>query len=34
VNAAATGALIIVVTLLMNGTSIYLRYKIRKNIKW
>lgn len=34
VNAAATGALIIVVTLLMNGTAIYLRYKIRKNIKW
>lgn len=33
-NAAATGALIIVVTLLMNGTAIYLRYKIRKNIKW
>ena len=34
VNAAATGALIIIVTLLMNGTAIYLRYKIRKNIKW
>lgn len=34
VNAAATGALIIVVTLLMNGTAIWLRYKIRKNIKW
>lgn len=34
VNAAATGAIIIVVTLLMNGTAIYLRYKIRKNIKW
>ncbi len=34
VNAAATGALIILVTLLMNGTAIYLRYKIRKNIKW
>lgn len=34
INAAATGALIIVVTLLMNGTAIYLRYKIRKNIKW
>jgi len=34
VNAAATGAIIIVVTLLMNGTAIWLRYKIRKNIKW
>ena len=34
INAAATGALIIIVTLLMNGTAIYLRYKIRKNIKW
>lgn len=34
INAAATGALIIVVTLLMNGTAIWLRYKIRKNIKW
>lgn len=34
VNAAATGALIIIVTLVMNGTAIWLRYKIRKNIKW
>lgn len=34
VNAAATGAIIIIVTLLMNGTAIWLRYKIRKNIKW
>lgn len=34
INAAATGAIIIVVTLLMNGTAIYLRYKVRKNIKW
>ena len=34
INAAATGALIIIITLLMNGTAIYLRYKIRKNIKW
>lgn len=33
-NAAATGAIIIVVTLLMNGTAIWLRYKVRKNIKW
>lgn len=34
INAAATGALIIVVTLLMNATAIWLRYRIRKNIKW
>ena len=34
INAAATGAIVIVVTLLMNGTAIYLRYQIRKNIKW
>ena len=34
INAAATGAIIIVVTLMMNGTAIYLRYQIRKNIKW
>ena len=34
INAAATGAIIIIVTLLMNGTAIWLRYKIRKNIKW
>lgn len=34
INAAATGAIIIIVTLMMNGTAIYLRYKIRKNIKW
>ncbi len=34
VNAAATGAIIILVTLLMNGYAIRLRYKIRQNIKW
>lgn len=34
INAAATGAIIIVVTLLMNGTAIWLRYRMRKNIKW
>lgn len=33
-NAAATGAIIIVVTLLMNGTAIWLRYRMRKSIKW
>ncbi|MEZ0271139.1 MAG: phosphate ABC transporter permease PstA [Methylophilaceae bacterium] len=34
INAAATGAIIIMVTLLMNGTAIWLRYRVRKNIKW
>lgn len=34
VNAAATGVVIIVMTLAMNALAIYLRYRIRKNIKW
>lgn len=34
VNAAAAGVVIIVVTLLMNGVAIRMRYNIRKNIKW
>ena len=34
VNAATTGAIIIIVTLLMNGYAIRLRYKIRQSIKW
>ncbi|GAB1233538.1 phosphate ABC transporter permease PstA [Ferrigenium sp. UT5] len=34
VNAAATGVVIITMTLAMNALAIYLRYKIRKNIKW
>jgi phosphate transport system permease protein len=33
-NAAATGVVIICATLLMNSFAIYLRYRIRKNIKW
>jgi phosphate transport system permease protein len=33
-NAAAAGVVLIVMTLLMNGTAIYLRYQIRKKIKW
>lgn len=33
-NAAAAGAIIIVVTLLMNATAIWLRYNMRKKIKW
>ncbi len=34
VNAAAAGAIIILVTLLMNGVAIKMRYDIRKKIKW
>ena len=34
VNAAAAGVVIIVRTLAMNAVAMYLRYRIRKNIKW
>lgn len=34
INAAAAGVVIISMTLAMNALAIYLRYKIRKNIKW
>lgn len=33
-NAAAAGVVLIVMTLLMNGLAIYLRYQVRKKIKW
>jgi phosphate transport system permease protein len=33
-NAAATGVVIIVMTLIMNGIAIWLRYHFRKRIKW
>ncbi len=33
-NAAAAGVVLIIMTLLMNGVAIYLRYQIRKKIKW
>jgi phosphate transport system permease protein len=33
-NAAAAGVVLIVMTLMMNGLAIYLRYSIRKKIKW
>jgi phosphate transport system permease protein len=33
-NAAAAGVLLLAMTLLMNGLAIYLRYQVRKNIKW
>lgn len=34
VNAAAAGTVLILMTLLMNGLAIYLRYRFRKGIKW
>jgi phosphate transport system permease protein len=34
VNAAAAGLVLIVMTLAMNGLAIYLRYRLRKRIKW
>lgn len=33
-NAAATGLVLIVFTLAINGVAMYLRYRIRKNLKW
>jgi phosphate transport system permease protein len=33
-NAAATGLILMVMTLLMNGVAIYFRYRFRKRIKW
>lgn len=33
-NAAAAGVVLIAMTLVMNGFAIYLRYRIRKQIKW
>ena len=33
-NAAATGLILMVMTLLMNGLAIYFRYRFRKKIKW
>jgi phosphate transport system permease protein len=34
VNAAAAGFVLVFMTLAMNGLAIYLRYHLRKNIKW
>ncbi len=34
VNAAAAGFVLMAMVLTMNGVAIYLRYKMRKNIKW
>ncbi len=33
-NAAAAGFVLVLMTLAMNGTAIWLRYRLRKNIKW
>ncbi len=33
-NAAAAGFVLVAMTLLMNGLAIWLRYRLRKNIKW
>lgn len=33
-NAAAAGLILMLLTLLMNGLAIYIRYKYRKKIKW
>jgi phosphate transport system permease protein len=33
-NAAAAGFVLVLMTLAMNGLAIWLRYKLRKNIKW
>lgn len=34
VNAAATGIVLLVMTLLMNGMAIYIRYRFRKKFNW
>ena len=34
VNAAAAGLVLVCMTLAMNGLAIWLRYRLRKNIKW
>jgi phosphate transport system permease protein len=34
VNAAAAGAILLAMTLMMNGVAIYVRYRFRKKINW
>ncbi len=34
INAAAAGIVLLIMTLLMNGIAIFIRYKFRKKIKW
>jgi phosphate transport system permease protein len=33
-NAAAAGFVLVFMTLAMNGLAIWLRYRLRRNIKW
>ncbi|MDX1669650.1 MAG: ABC transporter permease subunit, partial [Limnobacter sp.] len=33
-NAAAAGFILVMMTLAMNGLAIWIRYRLRKNIKW
>jgi phosphate transport system permease protein len=33
-NAAAAGFVLVIMTLMMNGLAIWLRYRLRKNLKW
>jgi phosphate transport system permease protein len=33
-NAAAAGFVLVLMTLMMNGVAIWLRYRLRKNVKW
>jgi len=33
-NAAAAGVILVAMTLSMNAVAIYIRYRLRKNIKW
>jgi phosphate transport system permease protein len=33
-NAAAAGIVLMLMTLSMNGLAVWLRYRLRKNIKW
>jgi phosphate transport system permease protein len=34
VNAAAAGFVLVLMTLAMNGLAIFIRYRLRKKIKW
>lgn len=34
INAAAAGIVLIIMTLLMNGLAVWLRYRLRRNINW
>lgn len=34
VNAAATGMILLIMTLVLNGTAIFIRYRFRKRVRW